>query len=209
MQKIIAITGLKGSGKDTIANIICKYDNSFKTIAFADKLKDICAVMFNWNREMLSGRFPESREWREKPDPFWSNELGLEFTPRKALTTVGTDLIRGTILAHIWDIAVKKEIIDHPELNYIITDCRFANELYMIKSLNGIVIQVERGNKPNWWTIAEDYNLGKFGIDEPEELKSIHPSERDWIGINNPDYIFYNNSTLENLEKEVIRYFKL
>lgn len=209
MQKVIAITGLKGSGKDTIANIICKYDHTFKTIAFADKLKDICAVMFNWDREMLSGRFPESREWREQVDPFWSKELGIEFTPRKALTTVGTDLIRGTILSHIWDIAVKKEIIDHPELNYIITDCRFANELYMVRGLGGTVIQVERGNKPIWWNIAIDYNLGKLGIDVPEELKSIHPSERDWIGINNPDHIFYNNSTLEDLEKEVIAYFGL
>ena len=209
MQKIIAITGLKGSGKDTIADIICRHDNSFKTIAFADKLKDICAVMFNWDREMLSGRFPESREWREKPDPFWSKELGIEFTPRKALTTVGTDLIRGTVLSHIWDIAVKKEILDHLETNYIITDCRFANELYMIKSLGGIVIQVERGEKPLWWNTAKDYNLGEFGIDEPDELKNIHPSERDWIGINNPEYIFYNNGTLEELEKEVIEYFKL
>jgi hypothetical protein len=40
MQKIIAITGLKGSGKDTISSIICKHDSSFKPIAFADKLKD-------------------------------------------------------------------------------------------------------------------------------------------------------------------------
>lgn len=209
MQKVIAITGLKGSGKDTIASIICKYDKSFKTIAFADRLKDICAVMFGWDRKMLSGRFPESREWREKPDYFWSSELGIEFTPRKALTTVGTDLIRGTILAHIWDIAVKKEILDNPDTNYVITDCRFANELKMVHDLGGIVVQVERGEKPVWWSIAADYNLGKLGIDEPNELKAIHPSERDWIGINNPQHIFYNNSTLENLEKEVIEYFKL
>ena len=209
MQKVIAITGLKGSGKDTIASIICKYDSTFKTIAFADKLKDVCAILFNWDRKMLSGRFPESREWREQVDPFWSKELGIEFTPRKALTTVGTDLIRGTVLSHIWDIAVKKEILDHPDINYIITDCRFANELYMIKSLSGIVIQVERGNKPDWWTIAENYNLGKLGVNEPEELKSIHPSERDWIGINSPEHVFYNNGTLEELEKEVLNYFGL
>jgi hypothetical protein len=88
MQRVIAITGLKGSGKDTIAEIICKHDNSFIPLAFADHLKDIVALMFTWNRDMLSGRFPESREWREKPDKFWSKELGIDFTPRKALTTV-------------------------------------------------------------------------------------------------------------------------
>lgn len=209
MQKIIAVTGLKGSGKDSIANIICKHDSSFRTIAFADRLKDICAIMFGWNRDMLSGRFPESREWREQIDSFWSQELGIEFTPRKALTTVGTDIIRGTVLAHIWDIAVKKEIIDHPDINYVITDCRFPNEISVIKSLNGHIIQVNRGELPSWYQLAIDYNLGKFGDILPEELKSIHPSERDWIGVNNPEHIFYNNNTLKDLENEVITYFGL
>lgn len=209
MQKVIAITGLKGSGKDTIASFICKHDSSFKTIAFADKLKDLCAIMFDWDRDMLSGRFPESREWREKPDEFWSKEFGIEFTPRKALTTVGTDLVRGTFLKNIWDITVKKTILDNPNINYIITDCRFLNEINMIRSLGGIIIQVERGNKPTWWNIAKAYNLGEFGIDLPKELEAIHPSERDWIGIDNPEHIFYNNTTLENLEKEVVKYFEL
>ena len=119
------------------------------------------------------------------------------------------NIIRGTLLAHIWDIAVKKEILDHPDINYIITDCRFPNELNMIRDLHGIVIQVERGKKPDWWDIALNYNLGKFGASEPEELKNIHPSERDWIGINNPEHIFINDSSLEDLEKQVVDYFGL
>jgi len=208
MQKVIAITGLKGSGKDTISNIICKHDNSFKPVAFADKLKDIAALMFGWDRDMLSGRFPESREWREQPDIFWSKEFGFDFTPRKALTSIGTDLTRGTFLEHIWDITVKKEIVDHPDTNYVITDCRFPNEIDMIRSLNGRIVEVQRGKLPDWWNLAFNYNLGK--IEElPEELKSVHPSERDWIGVNNPEHIFLNNGTMEDLEKEVVEYFKL
>lgn len=209
MQKIIAITGLKGSGKDTIASIICKYDKTFKTIAFADRLKDICALMFGWDRDMLSGRFPESREWREKADAFWSKELGVEFTPRKALTSVGTDIIRGTIFSNIWDIIVKKEIMANPDTNFVITDCRFANEIKMIKSISGQIVQVDRGERPSWYNVAEKYNLGELGITEPEELKAIHASEKDWIGISNPDYVFHNDGTLEDLEKDVVKYFNL
>lgn len=209
MQKVIGITGLKGSGKDTIASFICKHDSSFKTIAFADKVKDICAVMFDWNRDMLSGRFPESRIWREQADAFWSKEFDTEFTPRKALTMVGTDLIKNTFLRNIWDITVKKTILDNPNTNYIITDCRFLNEINMIHSINGVIVQVERGDRPDWWAIAEDYNFGKLGMDLPKELENIHPSERDWIGINNPVHTFYNNSSLETLEHEVIKYFGL
>lgn len=208
MQKIIAITGLKGSGKDSIASIICKHDTTFRTIAFADKLKDIAALMFGWDRDMLSGRFSESREWREQPDPFWSKEFGFDFTPRKALTSIGTDLTRGTFLEHIWDIIVKKEIVDHPDINYVITDARFLREIVMIKSLQGTIVQVERGERPAWWNLAINYNLGK--IEKlPEELKAVHPSERDWIGVNKSEHIFLNNGTMEDLEKEVVEYFKL
>ena len=57
--------------------------------------------------------------------------------------------------------------------------------------------------------IALNYNLGKFGVSEPEELKNIHPSERDWIGINNPEHVFINDSSLEDLEKQVVDYFGL
>lgn len=209
MQKIIAITGLKGSGKDTIANIICKHDFSFKPIAFADKVKDIAALIFGWDRDMLSGRFPESREWREQADPFWSKEFDFDFTPRKALTSIGTDLTRGTFLEHIWDITVKKEIIDHPDINYVITDCRFPNEISMIKNLGGRIVEVQRGELPDWYNIAKLYNFGEFGINEPEKLKDIHPSERDWIGVNNPEHVFLNNGTIEDLEKDVVEYFKL
>ena len=44
MSKIIGITGLKGSGKDTIGDIICKNDESYVKMSFADTLKDITAI---------------------------------------------------------------------------------------------------------------------------------------------------------------------
>lgn len=209
MQKIIAITGLKGSGKDTIANIICKHDSSFKPLAFADHLKDIVALMFGWDRDMLSGRFPESREWREQPDEFWSKELGIEFTPRRALTTVGTDLIRGTVLKHIWDIIVKKKILDNPDTNFVITDCRFKNEISVLHSLRARIIEVQRGELPAWYYDAKKYNQNFLSMCMPESLKDIHPSECDWIGINEPEHVFHNDCTLEDLEKEVVTYFNL
>ncbi|AXC38729.1 UNVERIFIED_ORG: hypothetical protein [Escherichia phage CMSTMSU] len=39
------------------------------------------------------------------------------------------------------------------EGNIIITDCRFPNELKMIRSLNGIVIEVQR-TLPHWYGLA-------------------------------------------------------
>lgn len=209
MQKIIGICGLKGSGKDTIAKIVCESNSSFVTVAFADAVKDVASVMFGWSRDMLSGRFPESREWREQPDVYWSEAFGFDFTPRKGLTTIGTDIVRPTFLKHIWDLNVKKKILDNPTSNFVIPDTRFVNEIEMIKGLGGIIVRVERGEKPEYWNIAEKYNNG-FTITEEESniLNKIHSSERDWIGVDKPEHIFYNNGTLENLEKDVLLFMK-
>lgn len=210
MQKVIGICGLKGSGKDTIAKIICENDSSFITLAFADKVKDIVALMFGWSREMLSGRTIESREWREQPDEYWSTVFGFDFTPRKALTTIGTDLIHDTFLKHIWDLTVKKHILEDKMHNFVITDVRFPNEIEMIKSIGGSIVQVERGERPDYWKAAEKQNNGKILLPfETEALFKIHPSESAWIGINEPEHIFYNNGTIEDLKKEVITYFNL
>ena len=78
---IIGICGLIGSGKGTVADHLIDKHN-FKKISFADKLKDAVAEMFEWPRPMLEGITPQSREWRERPDQFWTQELGRQITPR-------------------------------------------------------------------------------------------------------------------------------
>ena len=44
---IIALHGLKGAGKDTVAQMIMKYRPQMKTWAFAHKLKEVCALAFH------------------------------------------------------------------------------------------------------------------------------------------------------------------
>jgi hypothetical protein len=52
LPSIIAITGYKGSGKDTIANYYCK-KYGYENIKFADKLKDIVCILLDITREEL------------------------------------------------------------------------------------------------------------------------------------------------------------
>lgn len=211
-QKIIAISGRKGSGKDTIGDIICQLDPTFKKIAFADTVKDIAAVLFGWDRQMLQGSTVESREWREQLDPFWTKELGRDFSPRIAMQLIGTDLMRDHLNKNIWIICLKRRIMNLPGYNFVITDARFPNEIQAIKSIGGKVVRVERGERPDWWYIASRFN--RFGENdltdqEKEILKNVHPSERDWIDIDKPEQIFFNDKTIEDLRKEVKEYFKL
>lgn len=206
MKKIIGITGLKGSGKDTIGDIICK-NFDFQKVAFADKLKDVVSVLFDWDRKMLSGFTPEDRAIREQPDEFWSKKFEKDFTPRLALQLMGTEVMRNNLDKNIWVYCLERKLINE-DGNFVITDVRFRNEIEMIRRLGGSIIRVERGERPEWWNLAGEFNTlnltdynGKF-----LPLLKIHNSERDWIDIDNPKIIFENNGSLEDLEKKIVTF---
>jgi hypothetical protein len=144
---IIGITGAIGSGKDTIADYLIQ-THGFKRLSFAGKVKDVAHVVFGWDRELLEGLTKESRAWREVVDPYW----GL--SPRTALQRIGTEMFRTYIHKDTWVKAVVAQIHAAPTLNYVITDCRFENEIQAIKDLGGVVWSVERGFAPAWAEMA-------------------------------------------------------
>lgn len=63
MVKIIGLSGLAGSGKDYIANILCT-NYGFVKVAFADPIKRICRDVFDFTEEQLWG----PSEKRNEPD---------------------------------------------------------------------------------------------------------------------------------------------
>ena len=205
MSKLIGMMGLKGSGKDTVAKkIIYAEGGAWKKIAFADALKDAVASLFGWNRQLLEGDSPESREWREKVDSYWGRELGIkDFSPRKALQIVGTDVIRNHFDEAFWIKAVKRKILNSTN-HIVITDVRFPNEAKMIKSMGGNIIQVIRGELPEWWDEASCFNKGLTKIEDCKLLKDIHPSEYALVGVVEPDYVIHNDGTLNDLQKTVL-----
>ena len=189
---IIAICGLQGSGKDTIGSYLIN-SYGFTKLSFAGVLKDIVSVLFGWDREMLEGATKKSREWREQVDPWWSQKLGIEnLTPRYVLQYFGTDLFRNHFHPDIWVIAVERQLSKYT--NCVITDCRFPNEIAMLRTAGATIIKVTRGELPSWY---EPYASGKT-----EKPDGIHPSEYMWIR-ESFDYELENNSTIEDLELRV------
>ena len=201
---IVGITGFIGSGKDTVANMFvergCAHDS------FASPVKDVCASIFGWPRDMLEGDRVESRDFRETPDMFWTKKLGVpHFTPRLALQLLGTEVLRNHFAPDIWinslEYRIRKQNLEAPCT--VISDARFRNELDLIKNMGGIVIWVQRGELPEWFDVASKAhnNVVSRKIMQTK-YRDVHESEWNWAGYP-VDYIIENNGTLEDLAKQV------
>lgn len=205
--KVIGIVGFKNSGKDTSAGYMIQ-DFGYTKDSFAAPLKDACAAIFGWDRDMLEGETLESREWREIVDPYWSHKLGIDdFSPRKALQLVGTEKLREGLHEDIWILSLSRRVVKISD-NVVITDCRFPNEIEAIRKLNGSVIRIKRGPEPYWYKLAEEAMVKNL-IGPLRELKriGIHASEYSWVG-SDIDYIIENDGSLEDLRKKVNKLFE-
>ena len=201
---IIGLVGFIGSGKDTVASRFISY--GCVKDSFAAPLKDACAAIFGWPRELLEGDTVESREFRETPDMFWTRKLGIDnFTPRLSLQLVGTDVLRNHFHQDIWLSSLAYRFrIKNSDQNVVISDARFRNELKLIKSLNGIVVWVQRGELPLWFDDAVKANEGNAIARKIMQTRwrDVHESEWNWAGFP-VDYIINNNGSMEDLDKLV------
>jgi len=195
---IIGLVGFIGSGKGTVGDIL--EQKGFIKDSFAKPLKDACAVMFGWSRELLEGDTEMSRKWREQPDSYWSEKFGREFTPREALQKMGTEAGRDVFHKDIWVISLLNRAKGK---DVVVTDVRFQNEIKYIQDNGGIVIRVKRGVDPDWFTWLEKIQLDtertKF-----MQFENIHKSEWDWVGCEF-NYTIANNGTIQDLGKDVER----
>lgn len=205
---LIGITGLIGSGKDTIANhLVEKYN--YERYSWATPLKDMTATVFGWDRDMLEGTTPEQRAQREQVDPWWDRKLdkyGL-VSPRWALQFIGTEVMRNTLHPDIWVLAGMHRI--EGKKNVVISDTRFPNEIKAIREMGGVVWNVQRGPMPEWYTDFLEWqhiNKNVAGMWPPNYMSQkwprVHASEYSWVGTEF-DAVIDNSGSLEQLKHNV------
>lgn len=220
MADIIALMGSKGAGKNTVAEFVkdyeTKYDEVF-TLSFADALKDAVSAIFNFRRDLLEGETKESREWREVEIPYLSDVMHRTVTPRYLLQIIGTDILRKHLYDDIWVDSVLVKIHNmedvakktHKRYLYIITDCRFSNEIFKLSQSGNNVryVEVDRRNRNGYvynWAYRHNNSHNPFvRLYCRWKLRKVHRSEWDWIGIVKDPILLYNIGTLENLEELV------
>lgn len=128
-MKLLGITGLKQSGKDTVADIIIRKlipANAIK-LGFADALKDEVAKAFGITREYIE-----------------NNKSHF----RLILQGVGTDYRRQLCGDNYWVNKLGQRILQLRNVDLlIIPDVRFLNEASFILEAGGKLIRVVRGSE--------------------------------------------------------------
>jgi hypothetical protein len=185
---IIGITGKAGAGKDTIADYLIKTHN-YKKISLADPIRRIIQDVFVLSHEQVWDRVE-----REKPLPQWNN-----WTVRKLLQIIGTESMRNIIDDEIWVkhawFTIKKQLEQNPDLNFVIPDIRFPNELEYFRR------RIPARTYPTGETYAqfECWKVLRDGCDGNVGIKG-HASEQYDLKA---DCLLYNGGTFEDLYEQI------
>lgn len=135
----IGLVGYAGSGKDTVANILCReYD--YTRVAFADPLRKMLKA--------LNPHVPYYDTIGYGPYHAYVERVGYERAKknphvRGLLQRLGTEAGRNILGEDVWvDHAMKvADGIDGP---VVFTDCRFENEVARIQKRGGRIVVVSR-----------------------------------------------------------------
>lgn len=194
---IIGICGFIGSGKDTAADYLVGF-HGFRRDSFAGTLKDAVAAVFGWDRELIEGRTPEARAWREQVDEWWAERLQMPLlTPRWILQHWGTEVCRQHFHDDIWIAALQARLAKRSD-HTVISDVRFPNEIKAIKEQGGKIVWIQRGQLPSWHIMAAKANAGDLYAQTKLKELGVHASETSWVGTNF-DSVLDNNGSIESL----------
>jgi hypothetical protein len=172
-QRVVAISGLKGSGKDSAAQALL--DRGYHHAKFAGTLKSMVrqilldsgislAEIFSW----IEG------DKKEVPCP----ALGGK-SVREATKSLGNDWGRDMISRTLWVDIVRMQIASL-DTDVVITDLRYENELAMLKDVGAITVRVER----------------------PGVKVDDHPSETSVMSLA-VDHVIVNDGTIQELQDKL------
>ena len=182
---LIGICGKAGSGKDTVADFF-KSEYGYESAAFADHLKAVTSLAFG-----LDEKYFHDQELKTKVVPMFG------ITPREMIQKVGTECFRKIFDDDFWVKHVDMLYRDSLDsgFNFVVTDCRFENEVMWIRNNGGIVINV---SNPQVDDVVLNGHVSELGI---------NPDLIDYV-IDNDDTIAMLYNKLELLSKEMQEQYK-
>jgi len=183
-MKIIALTGAKGSGKDTVCDLMQALSTPIdyagwrvpvRRIAFADPIKRQIDHIFNLNTSS-----------NDQYDLFKRSVLNYNIAEQETRSVEARHVVReiGMLMRSYDDKQfvnyVRAAINDEPDVVWVITDLRFDNEYMMLREMGAIITKVIR----------------------PQVDSDGHITERGF-GDHMVDKIIMNDGNMEYLETRV------
>jgi hypothetical protein len=141
-MRLIAFAGLKGSGKDTAAQVFV--ESGFAHVKMAGPLKAMLRTLLEYQgtdartiEAAIDGHLKEAR-------------IGYlcNRTPRHAMQTLGTEWGREHMASDFW-IEIARNRIESLDRNVVISDIRFPNEVELVRELGGKVYRIDRHQAAN------------------------------------------------------------
>lgn len=195
----------------TINNFIDGFTpKPFKVMKFAEKIKVMVCMMLDCSRDLLEDREFKNKELGEEWWYYKVPKVGggfelisyldndkseswisianprylIKMTPRLLMQVFGTNAGRGIVHPNIWVNSLMSEYksIDGHYPDWIITDCRFPNELKAIEDKGGFGIKILRSVSARFPTEYTEF-------EETGRLRS-EPAFIDWLATHtNKEYV--------------------
>lgn len=191
--KLVALSGWRGSGKDTVGDFLCR-EYGFQKISFAASLKDLVSELYDVPRHYM-----DDREFKEAPlskypvintDAFTGtmqdllkSELSSGFwTPRALCILEGST--KRSVYSNYWVSRAVRNM--SPAFDYVISDMRYKSEADTLTMLMG-----------------SNFQLSKWRIERLDTVDTLDASERDLDDYNGFTHRIDNRSTTNDLFERV------
>lgn len=177
-MRIIALTGWSESGKDTVADILVSEYN-FKKYAIASPLKDLCASLYGFPRELADTHEGKKTIWRVGYKNKTIREILLD-TAILDRSRFGDDIYVNKIL---------DQISSEKPSSVVITDLRYFTELTAIHKY----VKTYGDSLEVWKVLREDQKESPVKDISEHSIESVKPH---WIIEN-------DGKSLETLKQKV------
>jgi hypothetical protein len=174
LPRIVGITGVAGSGKDTAAGYL-ERQHHYHVFRFADPLKRAIESMFG-----LPSSIWDDRVAKEADIPW------LGKSPRYLAQTLGTDWGRKLVSEDLWLLLLQRRLETHKDWRIVVPDVRFDNEAKLIKDAGGVVLHISRDVAD-----AVAPHVSEAGVD---------PMHVDWWIDNNDSVLYLHADVMGGLE---------
>lgn len=226
MNNIIVISGLKNSGKDTVADMLqyClsvpepfrkywmyrhyryAFNNTYEKVAFADSLKDTLSVLFGipvekfYERDFKEHFYIKGLEITDTPDNILDEDSFIKMLNKKDFSFLKTHFITIRQLLQCFGTEIVRGLFGNA----------FWAERAMKHTFDKMIITDLRF-KVELEAVRKRNGLVLY-IDNPNCIPEQHASESEVLEMKDNhdfDFIIENNGTLEDLFNKIVKWMEL